>query len=206
MPRSPLAGLVMRGFEPWVDARRIRRVLDIGTGSGCIAIAAALALPQAEVDASDLSPLALAVAERNVAMHGLADRVRLVEANLFDSAAFASYDVIVSNPPYVDAADMAARPAEYRHEPELGLAAGRDGLDLVRIMLAQAAQFLNDDGVLIIEVGNSDEALQREYAEVPFTWLSLDDDSRGVMLLTRTELQTHAEIFAARQYGTSDDG
>lgn len=205
VPRSPLAALVGRGFEPWVDAGRIGRVLDIGTGSGCIAIAAAMALPDAQVDASDVSPAALAVAARNVALHGLGDRLRLIKANLLDSPAFGRYDVIVSNPPYVDDEDMRARPAEYHHEPALGLAAGRDGLDLVRVMLAQAAGFLNDGGVLIIEVGNSDEALQREYAEVPFTWLSLDDDSRGVMLLGKAELQTHAELLEARQHGTSDD-
>ncbi len=205
VPRSPIARLIADGFSPWVAPQHVRRVLDIGTGSGCIAIACAHALPEANVDASDISTAALAVAAQNVALHGLQDRVRLIEANLLDSPEFGRYDVIVSNPPYVDANDMNARPAEYRHEPALGLAAGVDGLDLVRVMLMQAADYLNDDGVLIVEVGNSDEALQQEYAEVPFTWLSCDDGSRGVLLLSKAELEAHAGLFAARQHGKSDE-
>lgn len=199
VPRSPIAHLIADGFAPWVDAGRVSRVLDLCTGSGCIAIAAALSQPHWQVDASDISRAALAVAERNVQAYDLCDRVRLIESDLFSAPLFARYDLIVSNPPYVDAAEMDARADEFRHEPALGLAAGDDGLDLVRIMLAEAADYLSDDGVLIIEVGVSDEALQREYSAVPFTWLEFEDGSQGVLVIDRNTLLAHQALLAQKR-------
>ncbi|MEM7452115.1 MAG: 50S ribosomal protein L3 N(5)-glutamine methyltransferase [Pseudomonadota bacterium] len=197
VPRSPIAELIAAGYAPWVRPSEVRRVLEIGTGSGCIAIATALALPDAQVDATDVSPGALAVAQRNVARHGVVARVRLVASDLFTSATLGRYDLIVTNPPYVDAGDMASRPAEFRHEPELGLAAGADGLSIVRRLLAEAGSSLEPGGVLICEVGNSAEALQQEYATVPFTWLTFEHGGQGVFALTREQLEEHAPAIAA---------
>ncbi|MEM8548043.1 MAG: 50S ribosomal protein L3 N(5)-glutamine methyltransferase [Pseudomonadota bacterium] len=191
VPRSPIAGLIQEAYRPWVEPESVGTVLEIGTGSGCIAIATALTLPAARVDATDISAPALAVAARNVERHQVGGRVHLYEADLYPPHA-ERYDLIVSNPPYVDAAEMAARPAEYRHEPELGLAAGPDGLAIVRRMLAGALDRLTDAGLLVLEVGASDEALQRTYAEVPFTWLMLDDDATGVAVIERKVLAEHA--------------
>ena len=198
VPRSPIGELIDNRFAPWVDGDRLRRVLEIGTGSGCIAIATALALPDVDVDATDVSDAALAVARRNVARHRVADRVRLLRADVFDGPTLGRYDLIVSNPPYVDAADMAARPAEFRHEPTLGLAAGDDGLDIVRRMLADAVAHLQPGGMLICEVGNSAQALQREYAAVPFTWLSFAHGGTGVFAITREQLEECAPAIGAR--------
>ncbi|MEO0616430.1 MAG: 50S ribosomal protein L3 N(5)-glutamine methyltransferase [Pseudomonadota bacterium] len=197
VPRSPIAELIAARFTPWVTPSAVHRVLEIGTGSGCIAIATALALPDASVDASDVSQAALAVARRNVARHDVGTRVRLIESDLFASASLNRYDLIVSNPPYVDAGDMASRPAEFRHEPELGLAAGDDGLSIVRRLLAEAASHLEPGGVLICEVGNSAESLQREYATVPFTWLAFEHGGHGVFAVTRQQLKEHAPAIAA---------
>ena len=197
VPRSPIAELIAAGYRPWVDPEALRRVLEIGTGSGCIAIATALSLPSCRVDATDVSDAALAVAARNVERHGVGDRVRLVRADAFDAPSLGRYDLIVSNPPYVDAHDMAARAAEFRHEPELGLAAGEDGLAIVRRILAGAADHLEPGGVLICEVGNSAEALQRDYADVPFTWLSFEHGGHGVFTITREQLNEHAPAIAA---------
>ncbi|MEL6868602.1 MAG: 50S ribosomal protein L3 N(5)-glutamine methyltransferase [Pseudomonadota bacterium] len=206
VPRSPIGELIGDGFAPWLDGAHIDRVLDIGTGSGCIAIATALALPHAQVHASDVCANALACAATNVAYHGLADRVTLHQSDVFDGLSGQRFDLIVSNPPYVDADEMHARPAEYRHEPELGLAAGHDGLSIARRLLAQAPAFLNDGGHLILEVGASDEALQREYAEVPFIWLTFADDAQGVTILDKETLIEHHELFAARMQETPDAG
>lgn len=197
VPRSPIAELIAAGYRPWADPGKLRRILEIGTGSGCIAIATALNLPECRVDATDVSAAALDVARRNAERHGVAGRVRFVRSDLFEAPELGRYDLIVSNPPYVDAADMAARPAEFRHEPELGLAAGEDGLDIVRRMLAGAARHLEPGGVLICEVGNSAEALQRDYAEVPFTWLAFEHGGHGVFMITRELLIEHAPAIAA---------
>lgn len=197
VPRSPIAELIATGYRPWVDPDELRCALEIGTGSGCIAIATALNLPACRVDATDVSEAALAVAARNVERHGVAERVRLIRSDLFEAPELGRYDLIVSNPPYVDAGDMAGRPAEFRHEPALGLAAGPDGLAIVRRMLAGAANHLEPDGVLICEVGNSAEALQHDYAEVPFTWLSFEHGGHGVFMITRELLDEYAPAFAA---------
>lgn len=199
VPRSPIAELIADSYAPWVDPADVRRVLEIGTGSGCIAIASALTLPGAHVDATDISADALAVARVNVERHGVGDRVTLIESDLFAALEPARYDLIVTNPPYVDASEMRAREAEYRHEPDIGLAAGEDGLDVVRRLLASAADWLTPDGVLIAEVGASDEALQRAYPAVPFLWLEFEHGGRGVFLLSRAELDAHRQILRSER-------
>ena len=179
IPRSPFAELLANNLEPYVSTPP-KRILDMCTGSGCIAIVAAMTFPEAEVDAVDISPDALEVAQLNIEQHGLEQRVFPILSDGYDALAGARYDLIVTNPPYVDAEDMADLPDEYRHEPELGLASGIDGLALTRRILREAAAHLTDGGVLVCEVGNSMVQLQQDYPEVGFDWLAFAHGGLGV--------------------------
>lgn len=198
IPRSPLAELIERGFAPWIDPARVRRVLDVGTGSGCIAIACARALPRARVDAVDISPAALAVARGNVRRHRLTRRVRLIASDYFRALRGRTYDIIVANPPYVGARELKGLPPEYRHEPQLALAAGARGLDAVRIILKEAARHLQPRGLLIVEVGNTEHAVRRAYRQLPFLWLEFTRGGGGVFLLTREQLRTRHRAHGSR--------
>ena len=192
VPRSPIAEWIERGFEPWLDPGSVERVLEIGTGGGAIAIACAAAFPNATVDAVDSSDAALELARENCVAHGMEDRVRLSISDIY-GAVSDRYDLIVGNPPYVDAATMAALDPEYLHEPRIGLEAGIDGLDCVRRILAGASAHLRPGGVLVCEVGASRTALERTFPSVPFTWLDLARGGEGVFLLCGEQL---AEIEA----------
>ncbi|WP_153116860.1 50S ribosomal protein L3 N(5)-glutamine methyltransferase [Rhodocyclus tenuis] len=190
VPRSFIAELLEEQLEPWIeDPWAVADVLDLCTGSGCLAILAALAFPEAAIDAVDLSPDALAVAQRNVADYELGERVQLIHSDLFSAVdKKRRYDLIISNPPYVDAAAMRALPPEYRCEPELALAAGEDGLDLVRIMLRQAKARLNPGGILVVEIGHNRAVLEAACPTLPFTWLDTRAGDEYVFLLRREEL------------------
>ena len=198
VPRSPIAELIHANYQPWLTVEA-PRLLDLCTGSGCIGIASALHLPKAQVVLSDISTKALAVAQQNIARYALSERVQAVESdglNAFDpNSEEGQFDLIVSNPPYVDADDFASMPAEYHAEPELGLVSGADGLDFTRRLLREAADYLRPGGVLIVEVGNSWEALERAFPELPFLWLEFAEGGHGVFLMTRDELQRHRTLF-----------
>ncbi|CAG75969.1 conserved hypothetical protein [Pectobacterium atrosepticum SCRI1043] len=196
VPRSPIGELINNYFDEQLP-KVPNLILDLCTGSGCIAIACAQAFPEAEVDAVDISSDALAVTEQNIQQHELEYRVTPIRSDLFRDLPAIRYDLIVTNPPYVDEEDMSDLPQEFRFEPELGLAAGNDGLDLVRRILACAPDYLSDDGVLICEVGNSMVHLIDQYPEVPFTWLEFDNGGDGVFMLTQSQLVDCKEHFSA---------
>jgi len=189
VPRSFFAELLDEQMVPWVDdPDSIHTVLDLCTGSGCLAILAALAFPQATVDAVDISRDALEVARRNVDDYGLQDRVHLVESDLFAKLGGRKYDLIISNPPYVNAESVAALPPEYRHEPQLALGSGQDGLDATRAILRHAAAHLNPDGILAEEIGHNRDALEAAYPALPFTWLEVEAGADFVFLMHREDL------------------
>lgn len=195
IPRSPIAELIEERFSPWVEPERVTRVLDLCTGSGCIAVACALAFESAEVDAADISESALSVARENIHRHEVGDRVRAVHSDLYAGLGGAVYDIIVSNPPYVGAEELAGLPAEYRHEPELALAAGEQGLDLVVPMLRDAPEHLSEDGILVVEVGSAWPALEAAFPDVPFVWLEFERGGEGVFLLEAAQLRAHRAAF-----------
>ena len=189
VPRSFIAELLLEQLAPWIaEPEEIGSVLDLCTGSGCLAILAAHAFPYASVDAVDLSPDALAVAERNVADYDLRDRVHLIESDLFAKLNGRQYDLIISNPPYVDAASVAALPQEYLHEPKLALGSGHDGLDATHTILEHAAQHLTENGLLVVEIGHNREVLEAAYPDLPFTWLDVSAGDQFVFMLHRNDL------------------
>jgi ribosomal protein L3 glutamine methyltransferase len=195
VPRSPIAELISSRFTPWVVPERVGDILDLCTGSGCIAIACAAAFPEARVLATDVSRNALAVARINVERHALNRRVQLLEGNLFERIGERRFELIVSNPPYVPRAEMQRLPQEFRHEPELGLSAGADGLDIVVQILSQASRHLAAEGVLVVEVGCSQAAVQEQYPGVPFLWLEFEHGGEGVFLLEQAQLMGHQQEF-----------
>lgn len=191
VPRSPIAELLDEGLSPWVqDAQTVDNVLDMCTGSGCLAILSAMAFPYAHVDAVDVSSDALDVARRNVDDYGLTDRLELHQSNLFDSLPERQYDVIVCNPPYVNSGSMDALPQEYRHEPELALAGGADGMDLVRRILEAAPRFLSTNGVLVLEIGHERDFFEAAFPDLSPVWLDTAEASDQLLLLTREQLTT----------------
>ncbi|MCW8331929.1 50S ribosomal protein L3 N(5)-glutamine methyltransferase [Photobacterium sp. SDRW27] len=195
VPRSPIGELIENGFEPFL-AEQPTRIMDLCTGSGCIGIACAHAFPEAEVDLVDISTDALAVAEQNIQDHGLEQQVTPLRSDLLRDVPKDQYDLIVTNPPYVDQEDMNSLPDEFRHEPELGLAAGTDGLKLVRRILANAPDYLKENGVLICEVGNSMIHMEEQYPHIPFTWIEFENGGHGVFMMTREQLLECQDEFS----------
>jgi len=189
IPRSAIAELVERRFAPWISAARVTNVLDMGTGSGCIALACAKAFPRARVDGVDIDAPALEVAAINRRKLRLTRRVELIESDHFTALSGRSYDIIVSNPPYVGEREMRGLPREYGHEPRRALESGRDGLDSVATILHQAHQFLKPKGLLVVEVGNTERILAKAFPKLPFTWLDFERGGGGVFLLTREQLE-----------------
>jgi ribosomal protein L3 glutamine methyltransferase len=189
IPRSPIAELIAGEFQPWYGGPAPTRILDLCCGGGCIGLAAAHYYPDAQVDLLDIDPAALALARENAALLGVEDRVSICQSDLFDALGDVRYDLILSNPPYVDAADLASMPPEYHHEPELALGSGTDGLDLTRRILRSAVHYLRDSGLLFVEVGNSWPALEEAYPRVPFTWIEFEHGGEGVFALTADELR-----------------
>ena len=188
IPRSPIAELIGEKFSPWIKPAEVMRILDLGTGSACVAVACAEAFPDATIDATDIDPEALEVARINCEKHGFSHRVNLVESDLFNALDDRKYDIIVSNPPYVPEEEMRALPAEYRHEPALALEAGAAGLDVVERILLEANRHMTPHGILVVETGNGRAALEAKYPRMPFTWPDLEHGGEGVFVIPGTEL------------------
>jgi ribosomal protein L3 glutamine methyltransferase len=197
VPRSPIAELIESGFAPWLDGRQIERALDLCTGSGCIGIAMAEYNPDWQVDIVDISDEALSLARENIVFQHVGGRVEAVKSDLFEGVRGRHYDLIVSNPPYVTEDEYAALPGEYAHEPKLGLTSGQDGLDICLRILDQAADLLTDDGLLIVEVGESEHALAALLPEVPFVWIEFKVGPMGVFALEKRDLVEHQAVIRA---------
>lgn len=197
VPRSPIAELIEAGFQPWLGDRAVSRALDLCTGSGCIGIAMAVYRTDWQVDLVDLSPAALELAQANIERFDVTDRVRAIRSNLFEALGDERYDLIVTNPPYVTHAEMDALPSEYGFEPELGLRAGADGLDLALRILRDAPAHLNEDGLLVCEVGESEHALRRLLPQLPLDWLEFKVGQMGVFVVGRADLVQHHTAIAA---------
>ena len=195
VPRSPIAELIRAKFTPWVKPEQVGRILDMCTGSGCIGIACAQAFPDATVDLADLSRDALDVAQENINRHQLNDRVKVVQSDIFAALHGQTYDIIVANPPYVPAEEMQQLAAEFGHEPSMGLQAGMDGLDIIVQILKQAASHLADNGILVAEVGHTQDLLQARYPEAPFIWLDFEYGGTGVFMLDKTQLNDYQRLF-----------
>ena len=198
IPRSPMAELIAEQFSPCLK-KTPKKALDLCCGSGCIGIAMALHMDIPHVDMVDIAPAALALSQRNIEAHGLSQTVSVYDSNLFAGLKTTQYDLIVSNPPYVDAKDYHDMPAEFAHEPKLALVSGDDGLDLTALMLSQAADWLTDQGVIVIEVGNSEVALQAALPEVPFLWLELSQGGNGIFCLTAAQCRQYQGRFTVWQ-------
>jgi ribosomal protein L3 glutamine methyltransferase len=196
IPRSPIAELIENGFAPWVVHEDVNRILDLCTGSGCIGIAAAFEFPAATVDLSDLSADALEIASENIQAHLLQDRVSVIQSDVFENIE-GRYDIIVTNPPYVDAGDMHSMPDEFRHEPEMALACGEDGLDIVRVILREAREYLTENGILVVEVGNSWMALEALFPDIIFNWVEFEHGGGGVFIMMAEELDLYADLFVS---------
>lgn len=192
VPRSPIGELIVKQFQPWHAGPPAQRILDLCCGGGCIGLATAHYLPAVQVDLVDLDRSALALARENASLLGLEQRVRLVHSDLFAALSGERYDLILSNPPYVDARDLADMPAEYHHEPEIALGSGPDGLLLSHRILAQAAQYLTAQGLLVLEVGNSWVNLEQQYPRIPFTWIEFEHGGHGVLAITAQELHEYS--------------
>lgn len=195
VPRSPLAELIEREFAPWVEPDRVRKVLDLCTGSGCVAIACAFAFPEARIDAVDISADALEVAARNVDEYDLAEQVRLVRSDLFNSLQPLRYDLIVTNPPYVSREQIESMPEEFQHEPLLGLESGEDGMDIVLRILARAEKHLAAGGVLVGEVGINQQVLEDAVPGLPLTWVDLESGGEGVFVVAAETLAANREAI-----------
>lgn len=195
IPRSPIAEMIERRFQPWLHEDNVQRILDLCTGCGCIGIACAYHFPGAEVDLTDVSEDALAVARMNMHQHGLDGRVRAIQSNLFDQLPRVKYDLIISNPPYVGRAEWETLPQEYRAEPELALLGGETGVDHAELILRNAGKFLADDGLLVVEVGGSATSLESAYPDIPFTWVEFERGGDGVFALTADELAAAQKLF-----------
>ncbi len=188
IPRSPMGEWIEKQFDPWVKPDQVMNILDIGTGSGCIAIAAALAFPEAQVDAIDVSQDALKVAAINVARYKLEDQVHLHQSDCFSNLPLKQYDIILTNPPYVSESEYSNLPAEYRHEPRLALHAGTEGLDVVKKILQDAKHYLAAKGILVLEVGNTDAVFAEYFSHLSCAWLDLERGGQGLCLLTAESL------------------
>ena len=188
IPRSPFAELITSQFMPWLISNNVNSILEIGTGSGCMAIACAYEFPRARIDAVDIDDDAIDVARKNVGLHNFEDRVQIIKSDLFDQVGDNKYDLIISNPPYVGQDEMQTLPEEYSHEPTHALEANENGLELVGKILQKVAEHLNDNGILVVEVGNSMEALIDSYSDIPFIWLEFESGGEGVFLLNKNDL------------------